>query len=87
MGSLDTCDYSWTQVRPGRWEREIDETEQFYTSLAKTYEGSGRCCFAITAYVSFSAQGAEHDVEVALRKAWLRLRYECPTIASWVEYS
>ncbi|OJJ03084.1 hypothetical protein ASPVEDRAFT_53620 [Aspergillus versicolor CBS 583.65] len=87
MGLLDTSDYSWTQVRPGRWERNIDESEQFYTTLAKTYEASGRCCFAITAYVSFSVQGAEHEVELALRKAWLRLRYESPTVASWVEYS
>lgn len=87
MGSMDTPDYAWAEVGPGRWERDIDETEQFYTSLAKTYEGSGRCCFAITGYISFSAQGAEQDVENALRKAWLRLRCETPTIASRVEYS
>lgn len=87
MGSLDSCDYSWTQVRPGRWERDIDETEQFYTSLAKTYEGSGRCSFAITGYISFSALGGDLEVENALRKAWIGLRYDHPTIASRVEYS
>ncbi|KAL4779664.1 hypothetical protein BJX76DRAFT_365097 [Aspergillus varians] len=87
MGSIDTRDYSWTQVNPGRWERDIDETEQFYTSVAKTYEASGRCCFAITGYISVSVQGGEYEVENALRKAWLRLRYESPTIASRVEYS
>ncbi|KAL2823253.1 hypothetical protein BDW59DRAFT_148900 [Aspergillus cavernicola] len=87
MGSIDTCDYSWAEVRSGRWERDIDETEQFYTSIAKTYEGSGRCCFAITGYISFSALGSDHEVENALRKAWVRLRYDHPTIASRVEYS
>ncbi|KAL2861174.1 uncharacterized protein BJX67DRAFT_375504 [Aspergillus lucknowensis] len=86
MGSLEACDYSWTEVRPGRWERDIDETEQFYTSLAKTYEGSGRCCFAITGYISFAVPGREQEVENALRKAWLRLRFDHPTIASRVEY-
>ncbi|KAL4864565.1 hypothetical protein BDV12DRAFT_175992 [Aspergillus spectabilis] len=87
MGSLDTADYSWAQTSSVRWERDIDETEQFYTSLEKTYEGSGRCCFAITGYISFSVEGTELEVENALRKAWLRMRYENPTIASRVEYS
>ncbi|KAL4925633.1 uncharacterized protein BDV17DRAFT_179454 [Aspergillus undulatus] len=87
MGSMDTDDYSWTEVSPSRWERDIDEVEQFYTSLAKTYEGTGRCCFAITGYISFSVQGTENVAEDALRKAWLRLRYENPTVASRVEYS
>ncbi|KAL4977165.1 hypothetical protein BDW66DRAFT_132969 [Aspergillus desertorum] len=89
MGSLDTStgDYAWTEVSPGRWERDVDEVEQFYTSLAKNYEGSGRCCFAITGYISFSVQGTDLAVENALRKAWLRLRYENPTVACRVEYS
>ncbi|KAL2813848.1 hypothetical protein BJX63DRAFT_393423 [Aspergillus granulosus] len=87
MGSIEGSDFSWMQTQEGRWERDIDETEQFYTSLAKTYEGSGRCCFAITGSISFSAQGNEQDVETALKKAWLRLRHDHPTIASRVEYS
>ncbi|KAL4878112.1 hypothetical protein BJY04DRAFT_196719 [Aspergillus karnatakaensis] len=87
MGSIDTCDYNWAETRPGRWERDIDETEQFYTSVEKTYEGSGRCCFAITGYISFSVVGGEVEVENALRKAWLRLRYEVPTVASRVEFN
>ncbi|RDW61703.1 uncharacterized protein DSM5745_10375 [Aspergillus mulundensis] len=88
MGSLDagTCDYAWAEVSPRRWERDIDEVEQFYASLAKTYEGTGRCCFAITGYISFSVQGTDLAVENALRKAWVRLRFENPTIASRVEY-
>lgn len=47
--------------------------------------------FAITGFVSVSVETAndssEHDVEEALRKAWLKLRYDCPTIASRIEYN
>ncbi|KAL4808607.1 hypothetical protein BDV18DRAFT_167657 [Aspergillus unguis] len=87
MGSIDVSDYSWTEVRPGRWERDIDEAEQFYTSLAKKYAASGRCCSAVTGSVVLSTQATEQEVEDALRKGWLRLRYESPTVASRVEYN
>ncbi|RMJ20886.1 hypothetical protein PHISP_08245 [Aspergillus sp. HF37] len=40
--------FSWQETKPGQWERDIDKAEQFYTSLAKAYEGSGRTFFAIT---------------------------------------
>lgn len=82
--------YTWQQSKPGHWEREIDEAERFYTYLAKSYEGSGRVFFAITRFVSISVDNTNgssgQDVEDALRKAWLRLRHDCPTIASEVEY-
>lgn len=82
--------YTWQQSKPGHWEREIDEAERFYTSLAKSYEGSGRIFFAITGFVSVSVDitngSSGQDVEDALRKAWLRLRYDSPTIASRVDY-
>ncbi|KAF2800717.1 hypothetical protein K505DRAFT_320252 [Melanomma pulvis-pyrius CBS 109.77] len=86
--------FTWTETRPGRWERDIDEAEQFYTSLAKTYEGSGRMFFAITGHISLcipvpedkTIQDQERRVEDALRKAWIRLRYDHPTIGGWVEY-
>lgn len=82
--------YTWQQPKPGHWEREIDEAERFYTCLAKSCEGSGRMFFAITGFVSVSVDitnsSSEQDVEDALRKAWLRLRYDCPTIASRVDY-
>ncbi|OJJ44623.1 hypothetical protein ASPZODRAFT_71366 [Penicilliopsis zonata CBS 506.65] len=78
---------TWKQTEPGRWEREIDEVEQCYTSLARTYAGSGRTLFAITGHISFSvAAGRLEDAIEALRNAWLRLRYDHPTLASWVEY-
>ncbi|KAF1359011.1 hypothetical protein EJ07DRAFT_166448 [Lizonia empirigonia] len=83
--------FNWQLVRKGHWEREIDEAERFYTCLAKSYEGSDRMCFAITGFVSVSVDitngTSGHDVEEALRKAWLRLRYNHPTIASRVDYN
>jgi hypothetical protein len=86
--------YNWTETRPGRWERDIDEVEHFYTTLAKLYEGSGRMFFAITGHISLSVPSTEsreiedecRRVEAALRKAWLRLRYDHPTIGAWTEY-
>jgi len=84
----------WKESAPGRWEREIDEVERFYTYLAKSYEGSGRMFFAITGFVWLSVEVTKDSspeetgrlVEKALRHAWLRLRYDHPTIASYVEY-
>ncbi|KAJ5773503.1 hypothetical protein N7457_008399 [Penicillium paradoxum] len=83
---------TWKETKPGRWEREIDEVEQFYTTLARRFEGSGRTFFAMTAHVSLSIakdptshQATELRLTNALRVAWLRLRYDHPTIASWVE--
>ncbi|RHZ59273.1 uncharacterized protein CDV56_108121 [Aspergillus thermomutatus] len=87
-------DLQWQQVSPGHWERGIDEVEQFYTSLAKAYQGSGRNFFTITGFVPFSVkaddsvckQETARKVEHALRKAWVHLRFDHPTIASWVEW-
>jgi hypothetical protein len=90
MSHLHYPQLAWRQTKPGYWEREIDEAERFYTCLAKSYEGSGRMYFAITGFVSISVHIAHnasgHDVEEALRQAWLRLRYNYPTIASRVNY-
>ncbi|PGG97371.1 hypothetical protein AJ80_09711 [Polytolypa hystricis UAMH7299] len=85
--------FCWKEVRSGRWERDIDEAEQYYTSHAKA-EGCRRTPSAITGHVSFSVatrtecmgQEAVQQVVKALQKAWVRLRYDHPTIASWVEY-
>jgi hypothetical protein len=94
MSTDSSNEYAWTKTSPGRWERDIDEIEQFYTTLAKLYEGSGRMFFAITGHVSLStpvSQGREFEeecrlVEEALRKGWTRLRYDHPTIGAWTEY-
>ncbi|OAL49919.1 hypothetical protein IQ07DRAFT_587605 [Pyrenochaeta sp. DS3sAY3a] len=84
---------TWQQTSLGRWDREVDEAERFYTLLAKSCEGSGRMFFAITGFVSVSVQTADSiteevakRLEEALRSAWLRLRYDYPTIASQVKY-
>lgn len=65
--------YAWQQSKPNYWEREIDEAECFYTSLAKLYEGSGRMFFAVTGFVSISVDitngTSGQEVEDALRKA------------------
>ncbi|KAH7116839.1 hypothetical protein B0J11DRAFT_592857 [Dendryphion nanum] len=87
--------YRWTETERGRWERDIDEAEQFYTSVAKNFEASGRMFFAITGHISLSVpispgqivQDQEHRVEEALRKAWICIRYDHPTIASWTEFN
>ncbi|KAE8156378.1 hypothetical protein BDV40DRAFT_309690 [Aspergillus tamarii] len=94
MASFIANGFEWSETRPGRWERDVDEAEQFYTSLAKAYEGTGRTFFAMTGFISVfvpaescsSDHQTENRAEDALRKAWLRLRYDHPTIASRVEY-
>ncbi|KAF2830022.1 hypothetical protein CC86DRAFT_367901 [Ophiobolus disseminans] len=85
---------NWRESTIGCWQREIDETERFYTYLAKSYEGTERMFFAITGLVSLHISLSEQLslpetsqlVERALREAWLRLRYDHPTIASYVAY-
>lgn len=84
----------WHEVSPGRWEHHVDEPELFYASLAKTWEAINRSYFAIMGYVQLSLVLSEEDtipeaearVETALRKAWRRLHYDHPTLASVVEY-
>ena len=86
-------DITWTQVQTHRWERDIDEVENFYTTLARRFQGTGRTFFAMTAHISFSVpriessrESTEERVTQALQKAWMRIRYDHPTIASWVYY-
>ncbi|KAF5711388.1 hypothetical protein FGLOB1_5015, partial [Fusarium globosum] len=86
-----TRDFQWHQAKPGVWQRHIDEIEQFYSTMVVLYEGSGRMFFGMTGHVSLSIQhtkGSSHDadleVDEALRKAWLALRYAHPTLASQV---
>ncbi|KAJ4382509.1 hypothetical protein N0V85_008568 [Neurospora sp. IMI 360204] len=91
---LKRDDYSWRQIRPGLWQRDADEAEVVYSTLIKLYEGSGRMLFAITGHISLTIKVPEdEDPEVvskrldeSLRIAWLRQRYETPTIASYVHY-
>lgn len=87
--------YHWRETSPGRWERDIDEAEQAYTTMARVYEGSGRVFFGMTGHLSLSVANAKDSphaetqdhVYNALRRAWLQLRYDHPTIASWTEFN
>lgn len=85
---------TWASSTPGVWQRGIDEVEQFYLSLNRIYEGTGRNVFAIMGHLSLivgSLVGedpveSENRVDEALRRAWLALRFDQPTIASQVIY-
>ncbi|KAH7239366.1 hypothetical protein BKA59DRAFT_276674 [Fusarium tricinctum] len=89
-----TSNYNWHQAKPGLWQRHIDELEQFYSTMVTLYEGSGRMFFGITGHVSLSVENtdnlplekAELEVDKALKKAWLALRYAHPTLASQVTH-
>ncbi|KAF2010594.1 hypothetical protein BU24DRAFT_400052 [Aaosphaeria arxii CBS 175.79] len=82
----------WQQTAPGLWERGIDEIEEFYATMKELYRGSGRMFFAMTGYLSLnvdisSSDTTEDQVDDAIKKAWLTLRYDHPTLASQVVYS
>ncbi|KAL4797888.1 hypothetical protein BDV19DRAFT_39105 [Aspergillus venezuelensis] len=86
--------FSWTLSAPGIWERDTDEVEDFYASLAKSHKGTGRVFFAMTGFVSFSVpvergsslEQTKRRAEDSLKSAWLRLRFDHPTIASKVMF-
>lgn len=92
MGSMNRFD--WVEVAPGRWERDIDEIENFYLALDQQYAATGRHLFAIMGHISVnfkvppgqSPGECERRLEDALRISWSHLRFQHPTIASWVEY-
>ncbi|KAG9503606.1 hypothetical protein J7337_003557 [Fusarium musae] len=89
---ITTRNYNWHRVNPGVWQRHIDEIEQFYSTMVVLYERSGRMFFGMTGHVSLSIKStrglsqddAELEVDEALSKAWLALRYAHPTLASEV---
>ncbi|RDL33692.1 uncharacterized protein BP5553_08060 [Venustampulla echinocandica] len=92
---MHTNPLHWHETTHGRWERDIDEPERFYATLARLFEGTGRTFFAITGYVSislpidskFHTESEQGQlVESAFRQAWAQLRYEHPTLASTVEF-
>ncbi|KAK3400820.1 hypothetical protein B0T20DRAFT_371507 [Sordaria brevicollis] len=91
---LKRDDYTWRQIRPGLWQRDADEAEVFYSTLIKLYEGTGRMHFAITGHISLTIKVPDDEspevvskrLDDSLRIAWLRQRYETPTIASHVHY-
>ena len=94
MADRHRSEYEWLEVSPGRYERDLDEVEQFYATLAKLYGGTGHSLFAITGFVEVSlpisvqdhVSCVEQRIEDAFRAAWRRLRFDHPNLASFVEY-
>eukprot|EP01056_Protomagalhaensia_sp_Gyna25_P001105 Protomagalhaensia_sp_Gyna_25__1104@NODE_153_length_4806_cov_90_625131_g119_i0_p1_GENE_NODE_153_length_4806_cov_90_625131_g119_i0NODE_153_length_4806_cov_90_625131_g119_i0_p1_ORF_typecomplete_len501_score65_94Tri3/PF07428_11/1_9e50Condensation/PF00668_20/2_9e11AATase/PF07247_12/5_8e09AbiEi_2/PF09952_9/0_0043Neurexophilin/PF06312_12/0_18PapA_C/PF16911_5/0_5_NODE_153_length_4806_cov_90_625131_g119_i015343036 len=81
-------DYSWQQTASHRWERRIDEIELFLTKGIRSYEVSGKIQFTIASLVSLSTStpSAGERLEQALRDAWLKLRYDQPSLSCWIEH-
>ncbi|KAI8184997.1 hypothetical protein K4K54_010872 [Colletotrichum sp. SAR 10_86] len=91
MASSTYPELVWQQTSTGLWQRSVDEIEKHYAILPVLYEGSGLMFFAITGHVSLTVDvanaGSSSDasaVDEALKKAWLALRHDHPTIASQV---
>ena len=82
--------FQWQQpAQHGCWERDIDECDRFYKSLSR-----GEGCYPVTATASFatlpSGEAADSEetpgrIEAALQKAWVMLRWEHPTLGSFIE--
>ncbi|RTE84639.1 hypothetical protein BHE90_000760 [Fusarium euwallaceae] len=79
------------QVSPeGIWARDVDECERFYIRSSRKENG----CFPVSGYASFivtpidlmPAVDKESRVEEALKKAWITLRYQHPTLGSHIEH-
>lgn len=77
---------NWRETTPGRYERNVDETETFYTVLARMYESTGYVELSVMIPEAKDHMQVEAQVEFALQEAWRRLRYEHPTIGASVEY-
>ncbi|KAH6984424.1 hypothetical protein BKA56DRAFT_580984 [Ilyonectria sp. MPI-CAGE-AT-0026] len=86
--------FQWKYTAAGLWERDIDEVELFYSSIAKLTRDAGAGCFPVTACVNIQAsvpddvtnEEANDRIESAIRKAWITLRYEHPSLSSWTDY-
>ncbi|KAI0837119.1 hypothetical protein F5Y06DRAFT_272031 [Hypoxylon sp. FL0890] len=86
--------FQWERSGHGIWERDIEECEMFYRGAVR--KGNG--CFPVTGCASFVSNSpksgvtgaqkneGEHGVEDAIRKAWITLCYEHPTLRSRGEY-
>ena len=90
MSDTNYRNYQWQETRPGLWTREVDEVELAYHSFQKQWAGCGRSFFHMTGYVSLripisagqDRQELDRQLDDALSKAWMSLRFHHPTIAS-----
>ena len=99
MGSLSATDsgqvgpydrYTWRQAPDGQWYRDADEVEKFYATFSRKRDDPEKAGFPITASAFFQlstpdSAGAS-SLETTLRQAWVALRSECPTLASWIQF-
>ncbi|KAI9900213.1 hypothetical protein N3K66_004475 [Trichothecium roseum] len=77
--------YAWKEREPGVWSRACDEAEIMYATVAKVWAGTGRKFFYMTGHVRLDITSySSHEVDTALTKAWLALRYHHPTFAAQV---
>lgn len=84
--------FKWREINPRQYERELDPAEMFYTSMAKTWEGTGHTYFGMNACLNFTVDSASSNadedlvnrVTTAFKSAWMQLRNNFPTIAAEV---
>lgn len=80
---------SWSEVRPGQYQRCIGENEKFIKAIGDRAHASGREHWSITCKASFKLteplKNGDVDFSTRLRHAWKALRFEHPSIASIAE--
>ncbi|ERF72997.1 hypothetical protein EPUS_08854 [Endocarpon pusillum Z07020] len=78
---------TWSESRPGHYQRRIGENEKFIKAIGDRAHASGREHWSITSQASFKVteplQG--DDLLTKLSRAWKNLRFEHPSIASTAE--
>ena len=90
--AADYSRFEWRESEKGVWRRDCDEAELFYHSKFKEWEGTGRTFFYMTGHLVLivnlnpgqRADKAGEQLDKALEKAWIALRYDHPCIASQV---
>ncbi|WAO92050.1 Hypothetical protein NCS54_00954200 [Fusarium falciforme] len=84
-----TC-LQWQVSPESTWARDVDECERFYITSSRKENG----CFPVSGCASFNVNpddsmptiDEENRVEAALKKAWITLRYQHPTLGSRIEH-
>lgn len=85
--------FEWKPTQGGHYWRPIDEVERCCYAKAQPYAESGHQPARVTGFVFIrvgvpaesTTVDMQQQVEVALRKAWSRLRFQHPNIATWVD--
>lgn len=89
----DYSRFEWREAEKGVWRREADEAELFYHSLSKHWAGTGRSFFHMTGHMVLqvpvqdeqSVDTVGEQLDAALQKAWVTLRYDHPCIAAQIK--